>query len=101
MLTAMRDLTTSVPKRVWLADITEHRTTEGALYLCDNRDVFSNRSVGHPIDSRIRCRIALKALNNAVALRGDVGGCTVHTYRGSHFRSSKHIRALNRHDMVG
>ena len=30
-----------------------------------------------------------------------MAGCIVHTDRGSQFRSRKHLRALNRHGMVG
>ena len=33
------------------ADITEHRTSEGKLYLCAIKDVCSNRIVGYSIDS--------------------------------------------------
>ena len=80
---------------------TEHRTSEGKLYLCAVKDVFSNRIVGYSIDSRMKSRLAVAALNNAVARRGDVAGCVLHTDRGSQFRSRKFVHALNRHDMVG
>jgi transposase InsO family protein len=43
-----RDFTASAPNLLWLADITEHRTTEGKLYLCAVKDVCSNRIVGYP-----------------------------------------------------
>jgi len=69
--------------QVWLTDITEHRTGEGKLYLCAIKDVYSNRIVGYSIDSRMKSRIAVNALNNAVAMRGDVAGCIVHSDRGS------------------
>ena len=69
--------------------------------MCAIKDVFSNRIVGYSIDSRMKSRIAVNALNNAVARRGDVAGCIVHTDRGSQFRSRKHLRALNHHGMVG
>ena len=74
---------------------------EGKLYVCAIKDVFSNRIVGYSIDSRMKSRIAVHALNNAVARRGDVAGCILHTDRGSQFRSRKHLRALNRYGMVG
>ena len=96
-----RNLTASTPNELWLADITEHRTLEGKLYVCAIKDVFSNRIVGYSIDSRMKSRIAVNALNNAVARRGDVAGCIVRTDRGSQFRCRKHIRALSRHGMVG
>ena len=87
--------------QLWLADITEHWTGEGKLYLCAVKDAYSNRIVGYSIDSRMKSRIAVNALNNAVARRGDVAGCLLHTDRGSQFRSRKLVHALGRHDMVG
>ncbi|WP_425490271.1 IS3 family transposase [Nocardioides daedukensis] len=86
---------------LWIGDITEHWTGEGKLYVCAFKDVFSNRIVGYSIDSRMKSRLAVAALNNAAARRGDVAGCVVHTDRGSQFRSRKFVRALGRHEMVG
>jgi putative transposase len=78
-----RDFTATAPNRLWLADITEHRTTEGKLYLCAIKDVCSNRIVGYSIDSRMKSRLAVTALTNAVTRRDEVAGCVVHTDRGS------------------
>ncbi len=89
------------PNELWLSDITEHWTAEGKLYVCAIKDVYSNRIVGYSIDSRMKSRLAVAALNNAVGRRGDVAGCVVHTDRGSQFRSRKFVHALNRHGMVG
>ncbi|MEO5663521.1 MAG: IS3 family transposase, partial [Nocardioides sp.] len=86
---------------LWIGDITEHWTNEGKLYVCAFKVVHSSRIVGYSIDSRMKSRLAVAALNNAVARRGDVAGCVVHTDRGSQFRSRKFVRALGRHDMVG
>lgn len=96
-----RDFTAEAPNQLWLADITEHWTGEGKLYLCAIKDVFSNRIVGYSISDRMKSRLAVDALNNAVARRGDVAGCILHTDRGSQFRSRKFVRALHHHDMVG
>ena len=57
--------------------------------------------MGYSIDSGMKSSLAVTALNNAVARRGDVAGCAVHTDRGSQFRSRKFVRALGRHAMVG
>ena len=47
-----RDFTADAARtRLWLTDITEHRTGEGKLYLCAVKDVWSNRIVGYSIDS--------------------------------------------------
>jgi transposase InsO family protein len=72
-----------VPNQLWLADITEHSTKEGKLYICAIKDVFSNRIVGYCMDSRMKSRLATTALSNAVARRGEVAGCILHTDRGS------------------
>jgi transposase InsO family protein len=42
-----RNFTSTAPNRLWLTDITEHRTDEGKPYLCAIKDVYSNRIVGH------------------------------------------------------
>ncbi|MFP3581649.1 IS3 family transposase, partial [Arthrobacter sp. SIMBA_036] len=95
------EFTAEGPNQLWLSDITEHATAEGKLYLCAVKDVYSNRIVGYSIDSRMKSRLALAALNSAVARRGDVAGCILHTDRGSQFRSRKLVHALNRHGMTG
>ena len=89
------------PDRLWLTDITEHRTAEGKLYMCAIKDAFSGRIVGYSIDRRMKARLAVAALEMAVARRGDVAGCVVHSDRGSQFRSRKFVRALTRHGLVG
>ena len=89
------------PNELWLVDITEHKTAEGKLYCCAIKDAFSGRIVGYSIDSRMKSRLAVQALENAVAMRGNVAGCIVHSDRGSQFRSRKFLRALARHRMVG
>ncbi|MDT9594871.1 IS3 family transposase [Nocardioides zeae] len=95
------EFTDKAPNELWLSDITEHKTAEGKLYVCAVKDVYSNRIVGYSIDSRMKSRLAVAALNNAAARRGDVAGCVVHTDRGSQFRSRRFVAALNRHGMVG
>ncbi|AZU02291.1 IS3 family transposase [Brevibacterium linens] len=90
------------PNQLWLTDITEHRTDEGKLYLCAVKDVYSSRIVGYSIGARMKARLAVDALEMAVARRGgDVAGCVTHSDRGSQFRSKKFTRALARHGLVG
>ena len=76
-----RDFTATCANRLWLADITEHATGEGKLYLCAIKDAFSNRIVGYSIDARMKSRLAV----SAVARRGDVDGafCTAIADRNS------------------
>lgn len=93
------------PNQLWLSDISEHWTREGKLYICAVKDVYSNRIVGYSIDSRMKSRIAVAAVNNAVAMRHAAGesvaGCIVHSDRGSQFVSRKLRRALAAHGLVG
>lgn len=78
-----RDFTADGPHRLWLADITEHHPAEGKLYRCMIKDVWSHRIVGYSIDSRMKSRLAVAALDNAAARRGDLDGCILQTDRGS------------------
>ena len=89
------------PNRLWLTDITEHWTSEGKLYCCAIKDVFSNRIVGYSISDRMTAKLAVDAVRNAVTRRGDVAGCILHADRGSQFRSRAMARELRRHDMLG
>ncbi|MCW1250085.1 IS3 family transposase, partial [Acaricomes phytoseiuli] len=99
------EFTADSPSRLWLADITEHWTGEGKLYLCAIKDAHSNRIVGYSIDARMKSSLAVDALNNAIAMRRaagtEVAGCVLHTDRGSQFRSRKFVHTINRHGMVG
>ena len=96
-----REFAAAVPNELWLSDITEHWTSEGKLYLCAVKDMWSKRIVGYSIDAHMTSALAVTALNNAVLRRGDVSGCVLHTDRGSQFRSRKIRRALTVHGMAG
>ena len=97
-----RVFSAEAPNQLWVADLTEHRTREGKLYVAAIKDVFSNRIIGWAIDERMKARLVVAAIEMAVARRdGDVAGCLFHTDRGSQFRARKVHRALARHGMVG
>jgi putative transposase len=100
-----RNFTADAANQLWLTDTSEHPTAEGKLYLCAVKDVFSNRIVGYSISDRMKARLAVDALNSAVARRAvegaDTAGCTVHSDRRSQFRSRKFLAALRRHELVG
>jgi len=44
-----REFTAEAANRVWLTDLTEHPTSEGKLYVCAVKDVWSRRIVGYSI----------------------------------------------------
>ena len=95
-----RDFTAAAPNVTWLTDITEHPTSEGKLYLCAIKDVWSTRIVGYSMSHRMTASLAVSALSNAVALR-DPAGTVVHSDRGSQFRSTAFVTALKSHRLVG
>ena len=95
-----REFRAKAPNQLWFADITEHPTAEGKLYLCAIKDAFSGRIVGYSMDSRMKASLAVAALDNAITLRGPIG-TVVHSDRGSQFRSGKFLRALRSAGLVG
>jgi len=99
------DFTAAGPNQLWLTDLTEHRTSEGKLHLCAIKDIWSNRIVGYSISDRMESKIAVDAVNSAVARRavegGNVAGCRLHSDRGSQFRGRKVQHELWRHHLIG
>ena len=39
------DFTAKAINELWLTDVTEHHTSEGKLYMCAVKDVFSNKII--------------------------------------------------------
>jgi transposase InsO family protein len=97
----VRRFTAAEPNRLWLTDLTEHRTSQGKLYLCAVKDVYSNRIVGYSIDDRMKASLAVGALRMAVRRRGCPTGTVVHSDRGSQFRSTRYVRALANNRLIG
>lgn len=85
----------------WLTDITEHPTSEGKLYLCAIKDVWSTRIVGYSMSHRMTAELAVSALRNAIALRSPKGTVVVHSDRGSQFRSNAFVKELKNNTLIG
>jgi transposase InsO family protein len=86
-----RRFTAAAPNRVWVTDITEHPTSEGKVYCCAIKDLFSNRIVGYATDQRMTADLAVTALRAAIARRRPASGpgqvVLVHSDRGAQFRA--------------
>jgi putative transposase len=95
-----RKFTADAPNEKWVIDITEHPTKEEKLYLCAIKDLHSNRIVGYSIASRMKSKLAVDALNNAIRLRSPKN-TIVHSDRGSQFRSRKFREVLKNHNLRG
>jgi transposase InsO family protein len=96
-----RNFTAQRPDQIWLTDITEHPTSEGKLYCCAIKDLFSNRIVGYALDERMTAKLATTALRTAIARRRPAGTVVVHSDRGSQFRSRAFRAVLAANDLTG
>lgn len=68
--------------QVWVADITYVRLTEGFVYLAVVIDAFSRKAVGWAVEDHLEARLALQALDMAIAARDPPGGLIHHSDRG-------------------
>ena len=96
-----RDFTAERLDAVWLTDITEHPTNEGKLYVCAVRDACSKRIVGYALGERMTARLAVAALEVAIARRSPTGTVVVHSDRGSQFRSHDYTSTLEQAGLIG
>jgi len=95
-----RNFTAHRPDAIWLTDITEN-PTEGKLYCCALKDLFSNRTVGYAIAERMTAELATSALRSAIARRRPTGTVVIHSDRGGQFRSRKFRALLKAHHLTG
>lgn len=82
-----RDFTAAAPNTKWVTDLTEHPTSEGKVYCCAIKDLFSNRIVGYALAERMTADLAVNALRAAIARRQPGGVVIVHADRGAQFRA--------------
>jgi putative transposase len=83
----LRQFSADAPDRLWLTDITEHRTREGKLYCCVVLDAYSRSVVGWSIDSQQAASLEMSALGMAISNRNPKNGSVIHTDHGSQFTS--------------
>jgi transposase InsO family protein len=77
----------SAPDRLWVADITELPTQEGALYLAAIVDVFSRACIGWSMADHVRTSLVLDALEAALGRRQPCPGLVHHSDRGTQYTS--------------
>ena len=82
-----RKFTVAGPDRLWVTDITQHRTSEGWVYLAVVLDAWSRRVVGWAISERITTDIVIDALDMARMRRRGARGTVVHSDRGAQYTS--------------
>lgn len=87
--------------QAWAADITYVATAEGWLYLAAVEDLHSRRIVGWSMGERIDSRLAVDALEMALAQRLPGEGLVAHSDRGSQYASEHYRRILAGHGIIG
>lgn len=82
-----RQFTRTEPDRLWVTDITEHRTREGKVYCAVVLDVFSRRVVGWSIDSTPTAHLVTSALGMAIGNRNPTDATVIHSDHGTQYTS--------------
>jgi putative transposase len=82
-----RQFTPEAPDRLYVADVTQHRTSEGWLYFAVVIDCFSRRVVGWSIADHIRSELVVDALQMAIWNRRPPPGTIHHSDHGSTYTS--------------
>lgn len=96
-----RDFAVTVPNRLWIADITQHPTEEGWLYLAVVLDAFSRRVVGWSMDEHLRAELVLGALDMAIWNRRPAPGLVHHSDHGAQYTSLAFGRRLEEAGILG
>ena len=96
-----RGLVPDGPNQVWNGDITYLAVAAGFVYVALILDAWSRRVVGDAIARSIDTRLAVAALEAAIASRRPPRGCICHTDRGSQYASARYRELLARHGLVG
>ncbi len=82
-----RDFRPDAPDRLYVADITQHRTSEGWYYLAVVLDCFSRRVVGWAMADHLRSELVVDALQMALWNRRPKPGTIFHSDHGAQYTS--------------
>jgi putative transposase len=90
-----QDFNVKEPNKVWLADITYIRTSEGWLYLASVMDLGSRRIKGWAMSNRMTQELTLDALNMAICNHPETTGIIHHSDRGVQYACNSYQKLLN------
>jgi putative transposase len=96
-----REFSPNAPDRLWVADITQHRTDEGWLYLAIVIDAYSRKVVGWSMAGHLRAELVIKALEMAVWNRQPSPGLRHHSDHGSQYTSLAFGQRLEKASILG
>lgn len=96
-----RQFTVSAPNCLWVADITQHRTDEGWLYLSVVIDAFSRLVAGWAMGERPTADLVVSAANMAVRNRRPQPGVIHHSDHGAQYTSLVFGKQLRKYGIEG
>lgn len=96
-----RDFTATAPNRLWLADITQHPTDEGWLYLAVVLDAYARKVVGWSFAEHLGAELVVDAVTMATTNRRPEAGLVHHSDHGSQYTSLAFGTRLEEAGIVG
>ena len=88
------------PNHKWVSDITEFRTLEGKLYLCQVRDLYDGVIVGWSLDMRQTSQLVIQAAAMAIRTRVAPKEIIFHSDRGTQYTSRTLSQWLKEHGLT-
>jgi transposase InsO family protein len=86
--------------QLWVADITYIRLYREFVYLAVILDAYSRKVVGWELNRTLAARLAIAALEKAIAERKSPPGLVHHSDRGVQYASDDYVRILSKHEMI-
>lgn len=96
-----RDFTVPEPDRVWVADVTQHRTDEGWLYLAVVLDAGDRNVVGWSMGERATTELVVDAVALATGRRQPRAPVIHHSDRGATYTSLRFTGHLEASGLIG
>jgi transposase InsO family protein len=92
-------LVVSGVNQLWRADITYIRLLEEFVYLAVVLDAFSRRAIGWALDATLEAKLAVAALEMALARRRPAPGLVHHSDQGVQYVSHDYVVLLEAHEV--
>jgi putative transposase len=99
-LNLAKRMTVTGINQLWVADITYIRLQREFVYLAVILDAFSRKVVGWALDRSLATRLALSALEHAIATRQPPPGLVHHSDRGVQYASADYVTLLQEHHVI-
>lgn len=84
----------TAPDQAWVADLTSIRLPKTFVYLASVLDAYSRKCIGWKLSNRIDTKLALGALESALATREIKEGLLHHSDRGVQYASTAYVDRL-------